>query len=813
MPTLFKAGLTVVFAILALAFVRTPSATGAALRANHPSAARGISAARGQAHAPESANRLTAAALAPISDVARSEVQNRDIPGAVVLIGNRRRVIYWRAFGYLIRHPRPIPMPRNAIFDLASLTKAVATTAAVMQLIERGKLELAAPAARYWPAFGANGKHRITLRELLTHYSGLAPDLKLAHPWSGYPEAMRKIVAERPIRPPGTAYIYSDINFEVLGEIVRRVSGERLDRYCARHIFGPLKMRDTSFRPARYKLYRVAPTEKIGDVIRRGEVNDPTAYRMGGVSGDAGLFSTANDLAIFARMLLNGGSINGVRILRPATVAAMTTPESPRRGSRLRGFGWDIGGPLASNRDALAPVGSYGHTGYTGTLIWIDPVSKTYVIVLTNRVYPDGKGNAWPLRSAVLALVADALGPRSEAQVISAEPLLHRYFADHPALMSEPRGLETGADVLVADHFAPLRGLRVGVITNEASADSKGRQIVDVLRSAPGVRLTDIFSPEHGLYENLDGEVASGTYTASGLPVLSLYGPVRHPTGTMLDHIDALVFDVQDSGARFYTYATTMAYAMEAAARKGIDFYVLDRPDPITGATVQGPVMDPAMKSFTGYFPMPTRHGMTIGELARMFDAQNRIGAKLHVIRMRGYRRGEWFDETGLRWRPPSPNLRTLDEAILYPGVGMVEGADVSVGRGTATPFELVGAPWIDAARMAAYLNHRKIAGVLFAAADFTPSASAYRGRLCHGVRIVPIDRDRLDSPQLGIELISALRRLYPGKFALQQTLGMVGARWVLSALEEGNDPRSVEQDWQARLARFETLRARYLLY
>lgn len=795
MPTRFTATLTI--ALLTASLMRAPRASSAPRPNDHRPGASG----------------LTAAALAPIGDVARSEIHSAHIPGAVVLIGNDRTVIYRRAFGHVTLRPRPIAMTPEAIFDLASLTKVVATTTAVMQLVERGKLDLDAPAAGYWPAFAANGKDRITLRELLTHYSGLPPDLNLTRPWSGYREAMDRIVALHPIRPPDTSYVYSDVNFEVLGEIVRRVSGEPLDRYCARHIFGPLGMRDTGFKPPRSKLNRVAPTEKIDGVMRRGEVHDPTAYRMGGVSGDAGLFSTADDLAIFARMLLNGGAYGGVRILKPATVAAMTVPESPMDGSRLRGLGWDLGSPLASDRDALASVGSYGHTGFTGTLLWIDPASKIYVIVLTNRVYPDGRGDAGPLRSAVLALVADTLGPRTEEQVISAEPSLARHFAAQPVRPDEPIPFATGADVLAAENFAPLRGLRVGVITNEASVEAQGRGIIDLLRGAPAVKLAAIFSPEHGLYANLDGEVGSASDSTTGLPVLSLYGPVRRPTDAMLDGIDALVFDLQDSGARFYTYATTMAYAMEAAAHRGIDFYVLDRPDPITGAAVEGPVMEPALKSFTGYFPMPTRHGMTIGELAQMFNGENRIGAKLHVIRMRGYQRREWFDETGLRWLSPSPNLRTLDETALYPGVAMVEGANVSVGRGTDTPFELIGAPWIDGQRMADYLNRREIAGVRFAAADFTPQADAYRGGECHGVRIVLIDRDRLDSPEMGIELVSALRRLYPEKFSIDQTVGMVGARWVVSAIKEGEDPHYIERRWQAPLSRFCALRAKYLLY
>ncbi len=799
MPTRFRTKFIVASLSVALALARVAAANMLA-----PDDGRSVS----------EASALTPAALAPIADVARSEIHGGHIPGAVILVGNDRAVLYRHAFGHLSLGAHPIAMPPDAIFDLASITTVVATATAVMQLAELGKLELDAPAARYWPAFAANGKAGITLRELLTHYSGLPPDLNLAQQWSGYREAIDRIAALRPLRAPGTAYIYSDVNFEALGEIVGRVSGEPLDRYCARHIFGPLGMRDTSFRPPPAKLARIAPTGKIDGVIRRGEVHDPTAYRMGGVAGDAGLFATADDLAIFARMLLNGGAVGRVRILKPASVAAMTAPESPAGASRLRGFGWDLGAPLASDRDALAPVGSYGHTGFTGTLLRIDPASRTYVIVLTNRVYPDGRGDAGPLRAAVLATVADALGPRSEAQIIAAEPALARYIAAARAPDStEPRAVATGADVLAADGFAALRGMRVGVITNRTSVDAKGRGVLDLLRAAPAIKMAAIFSPEHGLYANLDGEVPSGRDFAAGVPVLSLYGPTRRPTAAMLDGVDALVFDVQDSGARFYTYATTMAYAMEAAAHHSIPFYVLDRPDPITAGVVEGPVMDPALKSFTGYFPMPTRHGMTVGELARMFNAENHIGADLRVVRMRGYERGEWFDQTGLRWLSPSPNLRTLDQAVLYPAVAMVEGANVSVGRGTDMPFELVGAPWIDAQRLAAYLDRRRIAGARFAAAEFTPAASPYSGRQCHGVRVVLIDRDRLDSPELGIELIGALRRLYPDRFAVEQTLGMVGARWVVNAIKEGEDPRSIEQRWQAPLARFNALRAKYLLY
>ena len=291
------------------------------------------------------------------------------------------------------------------------------------------------------------------------------------------------------------------------------------------------------------------------------------------------------------------------------------------------------------------------------------------------------------------------------------------------------RTVLSGADVLQADNFTQLKGARVGLITNQTGVSNAGIGDIEALSHSRGLTLRAIFSPEHGLHGDIDESVAPGIEPVTGPYFFSLYGETLRPSAAMLDGVDAIVFDVQDSGARFYTYVTTMAYAMEEAARRGIDFYVLDRPNPISSAVVQGPIMDADLKSFTGYFPLPIRHGMTVGELAEMFNGENHIGARLHVIKMRGYQRSEWYDQTGQRWTPPSPNLRTLTEATLYPGVAMIEGANVSVGRGTDTPFELVGAPWIDSAALLSYLEKRKIPGVSFQPADFTPFADTYAGR------------------------------------------------------------------------------------
>jgi len=497
------------------------------------------------------------------------------------------------------------------------------------------------------------------------------------------------------------------------------------------------------------------------------------------------VFTTADDLTKFAQMMLAGGK----NVLKPASVAAMTTPQSPPGGAALRGLGWDIDSPYAVWFAPSFSTRSYGHTGYTGTAIWIDPESKTFLIVLTNRLHPDGKGNILKMLRRI-AEVAGAAG-RSGA---------------HAHVLS-------GIDVLEAYGFRELSGRRVGLITNRSARDSAGRRTVDVLHAAAGPQLVALFSPEHGLDASAEGKIASSRDSATGLNVNSLYGFTMRPTAAMLAGLDALVFDMQDVGTRYYTYPTTMAYAMEAAAQNQIDFFVLDRPDPITAATVQGPVLDADLTSFITYLPLPVRYGMTIGELARLFNAEKKLGAKLHVIGMRRYDRAMWFDQTGFGWVAPSPNLRRLEQAILYPGVGMIEGANVSVGRGTATPFEVVGAPWIDGNALANQLSARGLAGVRFEATTFTPSESAYAGKTCGGIRLTITDRNLLDTPLLGIELMAALYRLYGSQFLIDHTLGLIGSRASLDAVKAQTDPREIARSWTPSLEDFRGRREPHLLY
>jgi len=764
--------------------------------------------------------------LAVLDPIIEQAIHDGNIPGAVLLVGHDGHVIYRKAYGARALEPRHEAMTVDTIFDLASLTKVIATTTAMMQLVERGKVRLNDPVAKYLPEFAQNGKEDITVRQLLTHYSGLEPDLDLKTPWQGKETAFRMAFAETPQEPPGSGFTYSDINFITLGALVERVSGETLDQYTVRHIFAPLKMMHTRFVPPLAWKAKIAPTQyDDNNVMLRGVVHDPTARRMGGVAGHAGLFSNADDLAKFAQVLLNGGG----GILSAFSVEKMTRPEQPPAAEVLRGFGWDIDSPFSSNRGDLLPVGSFGHTGFTGTSVWIDPTTKTYIILLTNAVHPRGKGNAVGLRSKVATAVAAALPlTASEKEALRWQSITGYNEAQSAARHYAVRNgnVKSGIDVLEEHNFDILQGSaapgsaakkRIGLLTNQTGVDSQGRRTIDVLAQAPGVSLDMLFGPEHGATGMLDTtNLSNSKDEATGIPIYNVYGgtdAARRPALDVLKNLDAVVVDIQDAGVRFYTYQTTLGYFLEAAAKVGIEVIVLDRPDPITGSFVQGPVSDAGRENFTNYFIEPVRQGMTMGELAKMFNAERGLKAKLTVVPMAGWQRGDWFDSTGLAWVNPSPNLRTLTEATLYPGVALIEGTNVSVGRGTDTPFELVGAPWIKGRELAAYLNRRGIAGIRFVAVSFTPSASAYNGQGCEGVNIVLTDRNGFDGPELGIELASALRKLYPADFKLDRITELLVNQGVYDALVAGEDPRRIAQDWQEDLEKFQQMRQKYLIY
>ncbi|MFY9683874.1 MAG: exo-beta-N-acetylmuramidase NamZ domain-containing protein [Candidatus Sulfotelmatobacter sp.] len=763
----------------------------------------------------------TRAVALPAVDVAIEQaIAGKQVPGAVLIVGHDGAVIYRKAYGERALEPRREAMTLDTIFDLASLTKVIATTTAVMQLVERGEVRLNDPVAKYLPEFAQNGKDDITVRQLLIHFSGLEPDLDLKTAWEGKQTAYGMAFADAPAEAPGSRFTYSDVNFIVLGALVERVSGETLDEYVQRHIFVPLKMTRTRFVPPAAWLPKIAPTQyDENEHMLWGVVHDPTARRMGGVAGHAGLFSTGDDLAKFAQTLLNGGD----GILSALTVEKMTRPEQPPWAPVLRGFGWDIDSPLSSNRGVLLPVGSFGHTGWTGTSIWIDPTTRTYIILLTNAVHPRG-GNAIALRTKVATAVTAALHLTTSEQ----EALRWESITGYNEALSAARhvsvrngSVKNGIDVLEEHGFDVLQVAggkkKIGVVTNQTGVDLEGRRTIDVLAGAPGVTLAAIFSPEHGVTGTLDTtDINSSKDAATGVPVYSVYGAKdaeRRPAAEVMKSLDAVVIDIQDAGAPFYTYETTMGYFLEAAAAAGVEVIVLDRPNPVTGSYVQGPVADAGHEKFTGYWTVPVRHGMTMGELAKMFNAERNINAKLTVVPMEGWQRGDWFDSTGLAWVNPSPNLRSVTEAMLYPGVALIEYTNVSVGRGTDTPFEVVGAPWAKGRELAAYLNARGIVGVRFVPVVFTPAAAVYSGQRCEGVNLVLTERNALDAPEMGIELATALQKLYPANFKIGGVAPLLGNQAAFDGLMAGEDPRRIAQDWQEELEKFEVVRKKYLIY
>jgi uncharacterized protein YbbC (DUF1343 family) len=668
----------------------------------------------------------------------------------------------------------------------------------ILALADRGRLDLDATAARYVPEFRGHGKERITLRQLLTHVSGMPVETPLTDFERGRAAALARLFALSPKSEPGERFLYSDIGFLVLEEVVRRVTGLDLATFAQAAVFSPLGMRATGFLPAATLRARMAPTERRNDVWMRGEVHDPRAFRLGGVAGHAGLFSTASDLALFARMILGGGALDGVRVLSPAMLGKMLAPHDVPGG--IRALGWDVQSSYSSTRGLALSRRAVGHTGYTGTSLWIDPERDLFVLFLSNRVHPDGKGAVLPLAAAIATLAGTALSPG---------PV-------------EPSAFALGIDVLAAQNFSSLRGLRLALLTNDSARARDGRRTTDILAARRDLSLVTLLGPEHGLGAVRDERIEDGIDGKTRLPVASLYGGALSPRRgsspgprpvTLPPDIDALVVDLPDVGARFFTYASTVHAVLRSAAQRGLKVIVLDRPNPLGATEVSGPVLKAGEMSAVNHSLLPVRHGMTMGELAEMMDADEHLGARLQIVRMTGYDRRASLDELGLPFWPPSPNLRNLDEVLLYPGTALLESTNVSVGRGTDTPFEVVGAPWIDSAALAAELDHAGLGGVTFEATTFTPEASPYRGRPCHGVRMHLNDRTRFDTVRTGIAMAIALRKLHRPTWDDSRLRRMLGDPAVAQAIHDGRKLGDIEALYKEELERFRSKRAKYLLY
>jgi uncharacterized protein YbbC (DUF1343 family) len=749
------------------------------------------------------------------------------LPGAVIAVGRSSGIVWQRAYGSRALVPAREPMTLETVFDLASLSKSVATATAAMWMVEQGKLALDAKVASYLPEIPQSARF-VTVRQLLLHTSGLPGVVPLQELAGGPERARKRLLQTEPQHMPGTRYQYSDIGFIWLGIVLERASGEPLDALVERVMLDPLAMTDSryvtssSHKPDAGWLARIAPTELTEArpvALIRGEVHDPLAYRIGGAAGNAGLFSTARDLSRFARMLLGRGALlephGRTVVLDEATAVALTEPR--RVAGFTRTYGWDVHSPHSRNRGALLSPRAFGHGGFTGTALWIDPEQDLFVVFLSNRVHPNGSGNVIELTARVTDAAVSGVA-RAAACPLPEEPVL------------------PGVDVLQRERFARIAGKRVGLLTHRAARAAGGMETLEVFARASETTLAAVLTPEHGLDAKAEGVIESATHSAGAavrVPVYSLFGkrkaaapppgaeppaPIeppysagRRPTQEMLRGLDVIVIDLVDVGTRFFTYASTVRETLIAANEARLPVLLLDRPNPIGGARIEGPMLDPGIRSFVNHYALPIRHGMTLGELAVLMARELGLRVQLEVVRVAGYQRDDLWSDTQLAWLPPSPNLTSETAALLYPAVGVLEGTNVSVGRGTDAPFAQVGAPFIDRERMAATLNAAAVPGVVFRPTTFTPSAGPHRGAACHGVAVGVSDPRAYSSALTALALIRALLA-EPG-WDHEQLMRLLGHRRTWSALKRNIKLEAIVATWQPELDAFAARRQRALLY
>ncbi len=716
-----------------------------------------------------------------IARVVERAIARRQLPGCVVAVGTRETLLYLQAFG---ERTAGEPMTLDTRFDLASLTKPLVTASSVMALVEQGVVELDAPAWRYLSELKAPDKRAITVRELLLHTSGLPRVNALSRYEQGRSAAIRAIAQESLRATPGARFEYSDLGFILLGELVARVSGVPLDEYARARIFEPLGLRDTLFNPPLSEFMRSAPTEERDEQVIRGVVDDPRAYRMGGVAGHAGAFSSVRDVSRFAQMLLRRGELDGVQVLKEDTVTRML--EVRRAGGVKRTLGFDVESPYAHARGQLFSARALGHGGYTGTSIWLDPEQDLFVVLLSNRVHVGPGGSIHPLASSIADLAVRAARPA-------------------------PQGISTGIDVLQQSAFAELRGRTVSVLTHAAAQDREGVSTLERLIAARGVNVKSVMTPEHGFDAKQEGHVRNDR--RGELPVYSLFGKTRKPRPEMLQGIDTVVIDLVDVGTRFYTYMASVLAVMEACAEANVEVMLLDRPNPIGGARIEGPLSELAFKSFVNFHPLPLRHGMTAGELARFLVRARDLDVKLEVVRVAGWDRSAWFGDTDLEWRAPSPNLGTKEQAMLYPAIALIEGTNVSVGRGTEHAFRVVGAPFIDGPALARKLESKKLRGIAIKATQFRPRVGPYSGTTIQGVKVELLDPHLFSAARVGLAIIDALRELHRDAWDQSRLERLVAHRGTLAALAQGVGLEDIEASWREELDAFKRAREKALLY
>jgi uncharacterized protein YbbC (DUF1343 family) len=742
--------------------------------------------------------KLTATQQA-VRDAIDAAIIAGDLPGAVVGFWHNGEWLVRDVYGNRALDKDQEAMTLDTIFDMASITKPVSTATSIAILAERGKVDIDAPVKTYVPEFAGDGRDAVLVKHLLRHTAGLIPDNAIQDYQSGIENAWKNLYAVKIQSMPGSKFVYSDVCFQLLGKIVENASGHPLNEFAKANIFEPLGMKDSGYVPSEPLRPRIAPTEPRDAVMLRGIVHDPRAALMGGVAGHAGLFSTLDDIARYAQMMLGGGTLNGVQIMKPETVLKLTAPHKVEArvdfGVISRTNGFDHHSSYSYNSGDALSTAAFGHGGFTGTVLWIDPVRNCFFVFLSNRLHPDGKGNVNRLAGKVAKTIVENCLPALPTR----DPLA-------PVMM--------GVDVLRESNYRCLNGKRVGLVSNHTGRTSDGISTAQLLRRAEGVKLVALFSPEHG-FEGLLDQAGIGDSTADELklPIYSLYGKTRRPTAEQLANIDCLVYDIQDIGCRFYTYISTMKECMLAAAEHGKQLVILDRPNPIGGITVAGSLLDPGRESFVACHNLPVQHGMTVGELALLFRNELDLKLDLQVVPVRHWEREQTLDQTGQEWVDPSPNMRSLLAARLYPGVGLLETTNISVGRGTDRPFEWIGAPWIDGRQLAAWMNEQNIPGLRCIPRSLTPNASKYEQEACQGVQFVVTDVTAIEPLVLGLTLATGLRKLYAEqwKAAAADTL-LVNAK-MRDAIVAGASLKDLQAIYSADLEAFKHRRAAVLLY
>ncbi len=709
-----------------------------------------------------------------LREALRDAVRDAKCPGAAAYVGKGGDELLHEAEGFRQLVPKRQRAQKDTIYDLASLTKVIATTTAILLLHEDGVVDLDAPVSTYLPIPSFK---RFTVRHCLTHTAGLHPGKPLYKECTSLNEMLQRYAELELSWPPGTRRRYSDVSFMILGKVVELASRDALDAFCAKRIFRPLKMDDTTFNPPKTWTDRCAATEKCawrGKIIR-GVVHDENAYAVGGVSGHAGLFSTTGDLSRFCRALLDG------KLLKAETVAEMRrlgqVPVYP-----WQGLGWKLDPWSSSGEGFLPSRAAIGHTGWTGTSLWLDFDSNIFAILLANTCHPsrDNRDTS-TLRHVFYQAVAKALYP-------------------------DMANVHTGLDRLLYDDLGTIRGKRLAVLTNGAAVDQLGRPLLDVFALEPSAVVQRIYSPEHGFH----GQAEAGEKVASDNSVVSLYGDRRAPAREELAGLDYFVVDLPDVGSRYYTYMATMKDCLTACGEAGVPVLVLDRPNPIGGAILEGSVAE-RCESPVCCAPIPVRHGMTLGELAKFFAASMAKAPKVTVNELDGWRRELLFPQCALPWVPPSPNMPDPETALLYAGTCLFEGTNLNEGRGTDTPFKIAGAPWLDAQTVIDALEKGDREGCTLEAVKYTPRAipgkaaePRYRDKTCVGIRMHVEDASSLRPFRLAIALLVAIRK-HHREFEMSDWFDtLAGTRALRQSIEKNQSADAIIAAYAPTLIEFD---------